>query len=200
MNSSLQTNRKLRNNYNSMNRRNQHQEPLLSSISHQDNDVNMATYKKNGDLTKKSPLPASEVSRASRVATEISKGALSLNVATAPKHRPPGIIATTGSSVKGFITSSNRVTSSDSADLRQKAIRKRLYKKPIAVIVTGGILFAVGIAMAALFFYGFDSVEMIGPICLSMGLLVSVCGIVWIPIIQAKLKREQGSRGTSYYG
>lgn len=160
----------------------------------------MASYKQNGDLIKKSPLPANEVSRASRVATEISKGALSLNVATAPKHRPPATIAITGNSVKGFMTSSNRVTSSDPAELRQKAIRKKLYKKPIAVIVSGGILFGVGIAMAALFFYGFDSVQMVGPVCLSMGLLVSVCGIVWIPIIQTKLKREQVSRGTSFYG
>ena len=159
----------------------------------------MTSYKQNGDLIKKSPLPANEVSRASRMATEISKGALSLNVATAPKHRPPATIATTGNSIKGFI-SSNRVTSSDPVEMRQKAIRKKLYKKPIAVIVSGGILFSVGIAMAALFFYGFDSVQMVGPVCLSMGLLVSVCGIVWIPIIQTKLKREHGSRSTSFYG
>ena len=60
VNSNFQTNKKVRNNYNPSNRRNQHQEPLLSSISHQGNGVNMTSYKQNGDLIKKSPCTDSK--------------------------------------------------------------------------------------------------------------------------------------------
>ena len=67
---------------------------------------------------------------------------------------------------------------------------KNMYRKPIIVMVFGGVFFIVGVVMAVLYFMGNEVVKPVGPVFLSIGLLSSVCGIVWIPIIQTKIKRE----------
>ena len=89
------------------------------------------------------------------------------------------------------------VTSSGSSSSRlrtgtntQQSTRHH-YRKAVAIMVAGGLIFLVGIAMAALYFYDYEQVYIVGPICLSVGLLLGVCGIVWIPIIQTKLRRQQ---------
>ncbi|XP_078482219.1 uncharacterized protein LOC104266546 [Ciona intestinalis] len=69
--------------------------------------------------------------------------------------------------------------------------KRTYYRKAIALMVVGGVIFTLGIALAALYFAGYPTIQMAGPVCLSIGLLLGVCGIVWIPIIKTKLKRQQ---------
>lgn len=96
-------------------------------------------------------------------------------------HVPSSIATTTlcGSKIESKVSA------------KRKAVEKRYYAKAIAIMVIGGIIFSVGIALAALYFAGYVKVTMIGPVCLSIGLLLSVCGVVWLPIIKTKLKRQQ---------
>ena len=137
----------------------------------------------NYSTDRKSQLPTSDdVIRSSRAATEISKGALDV---AASQQRPP----TTVTTAMRKVTASNRVTSTELAR-HKAAMTKELYRKPIIVMAVGGVLFTVGVVMAVLYFMGNEKVKTVGPIFLSVGLLASVCGIVWIPIIQAKIKRE----------
>ena len=135
------------------------------------------TSQQNYNVDRKSQLPTcDEVIRSSRVATEISKGALSV---TASQQRP---LTTVTAAVR-------KVTSAELS--RRKAIMtKNMYRKPIIVMVFGGVFFIVGVVMAVLYFMGNEVVKPVGPVFLSIGLLSSVCGIVWIPIIQTKIKRE----------
>ena len=69
--------------------------------------------------------------------------------------------------------------------------RKQYYRKAIALMVVGGLFFTAGVALAVLHFARFEGVQIAGPICLAVGLLLSVCGLVWIPIIKTKLRRNR---------
>lgn len=85
------------------------------------------------------------------------------------------------------------------------AANHRYYRKAILLMIAGGVVFIIGIAMAVLYFQttkdiprpkdkkqkpAFGPILMIGPICLAVGLLLGVCGAVWIPLIKTKLKRK----------
>nr|CAB3263221.1 uncharacterized protein LOC104266546 [Phallusia mammillata] len=74
---------------------------------------------------------------------------------------------------------------------RLAVVKKQYYRKAIALMSVGGFIFLLGVTFAALFFAGYAPVQMAGPICLAIGLLLGVCGLVWIPIIKTKLKRKQ---------
>ncbi|XP_039265068.1 uncharacterized protein LOC120340775 [Styela clava] len=97
--------------------------------------------------------------------------------------RAPSSVATTN------IGAASKIESK--AGVRNAAPEKRYYAKAIGLMSVGGFIFAVGIALAALHFAGYEILMMAGPVSLSIGLLLLVCGIVWIPIIQTKLKRQQ---------
>ena len=76
----------------------------------------------------------------------------------------------------------------------------------MVVMLIGGALLLAGVAMAILYFSvdnskeskdsdnsensGDSGVKSLGPIFLSLGLLVSVCGIVWVQIIRRKIKKQ----------
>ena len=79
----------------------------------------------------------------------------------------------------------------------------------MVVMLVGGAFLMVGVAMATLYFTVDNSkdsknsdnsdnsgdsndsgVKHLGPIFLSIGLLVSVCGIVWVQIIRRKIKKQ----------
>ena len=71
-------------------------------------------------------------------------------------------------------------------------VKKKYYQKAIAIMVIGGLIFSSGIVFAILHFADyFKQVVMLGPICLAIGLLMVICGLVWLPIIKTKLKRQE---------
>ena len=70
--------------------------------------------------------------------------------------------------------------------------KKKYYQKAIAIMVTGGLFFSAGIVFAVLHFADyFTQMQMLGPVCLAIGLLMIICGVVWLPIIKTKLKRQE---------
>ena len=71
-------------------------------------------------------------------------------------------------------------------------VKKKYYQKAIALMVIGGLIFSTGIVFAVLHFAGYiTEIRIVGPICLAIGLLMIICGIVWLPIIKTKLKRQE---------
>ena len=71
-------------------------------------------------------------------------------------------------------------------------IKKQYYQKAISIMVVGGLLFITGVIFAALYFSGIMiKYQIAGPICLAVGLLMTICGFVWLPIIKTKLKRRE---------
>lgn len=74
---------------------------------------------------------------------------------------------------------------------KRRAREKRYYIKPIILIVIGVGFLILGIVFACLHFANWPNLLIAGPISLSVGLLLLVCGIVWTSIITAKRKRER---------
>ena len=71
---------------------------------------------------------------------------------------------------------------------------KNYYQKAMVLVGVGGTIFATGIVFAILHFSEkFTNVQMMGPVCLAIGLLMVICGVVWLPIIKTKLKRQERS-------
>ena len=67
------------------------------------------------------------------------------------------------------------------------------YRKPAVAISLGVFSFLAGVVMAALYFAGVltgKGVEASGPVLLSLGLLVGVCGLVWVSIVKKKKYRH----------
>lgn len=77
-------------------------------------------------------------------------------------------------------------------DKKLELMKKRYYQKAIVIMAVGGLLLATGIVLAVLLFSGiYKKYQIVGPICLAIGLLMMICGLVWVPIIKTKLKRQQ---------
>ncbi|CAI5766242.1 phosphoinositide-interacting protein [Lacerta agilis] len=77
-----------------------------------------------------------------------------------------------------------------------------IYHKPVIVISVGGAVFLFGVALTSLTCLTADQrggmnnttkevFKLCGPAFLSLGLMLLVCGLVWIPIIRKKLRQKQ---------
>ncbi|XP_032064664.1 phosphoinositide-interacting protein [Thamnophis elegans] len=88
-----------------------------------------------------------------------------------------------------------------------------IYHKPVIVLSVGGAVFLFGIAITSLTCLTLDRnnnttsisknmvnktsnitkevFKLCGPAFLSLGLMMLVCGLVWIPIIRKKLRQKQ---------
>uniref|UniRef100_A0A4W3HWW6 Phosphoinositide-interacting protein n=1 Tax=Callorhinchus milii TaxID=7868 RepID=A0A4W3HWW6_CALMI len=65
------------------------------------------------------------------------------------------------------------------------------YHKPITITVIGVLVFLVGITLTILYFTRVTEVPYaLGPVCLSIGLMFIVTGLVWIPIVKQKLRHS----------
>ncbi|NWX84988.1 PIRT protein, partial [Nothoprocta ornata] len=72
-----------------------------------------------------------------------------------------------------------------------------IYHKPIIVMSVGAAVFLFGVVITSLSCFEIsnkDVYKMCGPALLSMGLMLLVCGLVWIPIIRKKQKQRQKSQ------
>uniref|UniRef100_A0A8C3W2U5 Phosphoinositide interacting regulator of transient receptor potential channels n=1 Tax=Catagonus wagneri TaxID=51154 RepID=A0A8C3W2U5_9CETA len=73
------------------------------------------------------------------------------------------------------------------------------YRKPIIIMSVGGAILLFGVVITCLAYtlkLGDKSLEvlkMTGPAFLSLGLMMLVCGLVWVPIIKKKQKQRQKS-------
>ncbi|NWR77614.1 PIRT protein, partial [Centropus unirufus] len=93
-------------------------------------------------------------------------------------------------------TASTLCISSRSESVWTSASRTKwdIYHKPIIVVCVGAAVFLLGIVITSLpcileenkYVY-----KMCGPALLSLGLMLLVCGLVWIPIIRKKQKQRQ---------
>ncbi|KAM5135570.1 phosphoinositide-interacting protein [Mantella aurantiaca] len=70
------------------------------------------------------------------------------------------------------------------------------YQKPIIIMSIGGSVFLLGIIMTTMYFlYSNAPVSRnFGPVALSIGLMVLIVGLVWVPIIKKKRKQRSSSR------
>ncbi|ELW53092.1 phosphoinositide-interacting protein [Tupaia chinensis] len=74
-----------------------------------------------------------------------------------------------------------------------------IYRKPIVIMSVGGAILLFGVVITCLAYtLPLDSkiltvLKMIGPAFLSLGLMMLVCGLVWVPIIKKKQKHRQKS-------
>ncbi|CAK7317887.1 phosphoinositide-interacting protein [Vulpes vulpes] len=74
-----------------------------------------------------------------------------------------------------------------------------IYRKPIVIMSVGGAILLFGVVITCLAYtlkLGDNSLKvlkMIGPAFLSLGLMMLVCGLVWVPIIKKKQKQRQKS-------
>ncbi|XP_061477839.1 phosphoinositide-interacting protein [Rhineura floridana] len=77
-----------------------------------------------------------------------------------------------------------------------------IYHKPVIVLSVGGAVFLFGVAITSLTCLTTDkkpsmsnktkeAFKLCGPAFLSLGLMLLVCGLVWIPIIRKKLRQKQ---------
>ncbi|KYO45026.1 phosphoinositide-interacting protein [Alligator mississippiensis] len=72
-----------------------------------------------------------------------------------------------------------------------------VYHKPIIVMSVGAAIFLFGMVITSLSCIGNENqsiYKMCGPAFLSLGLMLLVCGLVWIPIIRKKQRQRQKSR------
>uniref|UniRef100_A0A8D0BAQ1 Phosphoinositide interacting regulator of transient receptor potential channels n=1 Tax=Salvator merianae TaxID=96440 RepID=A0A8D0BAQ1_SALMN len=76
-----------------------------------------------------------------------------------------------------------------------------IYHKPVIVLSVGGAVFLFGVAITSLTCLTNpntnitvktkEAFKLCGPAFLSLGLMLLVCGLVWIPIIRKKLRQKQ---------
>lgn len=98
-------------------------------------------------------------------------------------------------------TASSLCISSRSESVLTAAPRSNweIYRKPIVVMSVGGAILLFGVTITCLAYtlsLGKVSVKvlkMTGPAFLSLGLMMLVCGLVWVPIIKKKQKQKQKS-------
>uniref|UniRef100_A0A8C3FB33 Phosphoinositide-interacting protein n=1 Tax=Chrysemys picta bellii TaxID=8478 RepID=A0A8C3FB33_CHRPI len=62
------------------------------------------------------------------------------------------------------------------------------YNKPITLIAIGGLVFFGGGILTALYFKYVSVPYALGPVCLSIGLMFLLTGIVWMPIIKQTIR------------
>ncbi|KAJ8363869.1 hypothetical protein SKAU_G00127000 [Synaphobranchus kaupii] len=66
------------------------------------------------------------------------------------------------------------------------------FHKPIIVMVIGGLLLGTGSVLSLLQYAQVVSVSYtMGTVCLSIGLIFLVTGLVWLPVIKQKLQRKR---------
>ena len=74
-----------------------------------------------------------------------------------------------------------------------------IYRKPAVIMSVGGAILLFGVVLTCLAYtltLGNKSLavlKMTGPAFLSLGLMMLVCGLVWVPIIKKKQKQRQKS-------
>ncbi|XP_048179791.1 phosphoinositide-interacting protein isoform X1 [Corvus hawaiiensis] len=103
---------------------------------------------------------------------------------------------------KELITSNTGSTlcmSSRSESVWTSASRSKwdIYHKPVIVVSVGVAIFLFGMVITSLACFlpkNKDVYKMSGPAFLSLGLMLLVCGLVWIPIIRKKQKQRQKSQ------
>ncbi|XP_063265630.1 phosphoinositide-interacting protein [Prinia subflava] len=96
-------------------------------------------------------------------------------------------------------TGSTLCTSSRSESMWTSASRSRwdIYHKPVIVVSVGAAVFLFGVVITSLSCFltkNKNAYKMSGPAFLSLGLMLLVCGLVWIPIIRKKQKQRQKSQ------
>ncbi|NXH83625.1 PIRT protein, partial [Edolisoma coerulescens] len=107
---------------------------------------------------------------------------------------------------KELITSNTGSTlcmSSRSESVWTSASRSKwdIYHKPVIVVSVGAAVFLLGMVITSLSWFlpwflpdSKDIFKMCGPAFLSLGLMLLVCGLVWVPIIRKKQKQRQKSQ------
>ncbi|XP_008048965.1 phosphoinositide-interacting protein [Carlito syrichta] len=74
-----------------------------------------------------------------------------------------------------------------------------IYRKPVVIMSVGGAILLFGVIITCLAYTlklgdkSLTALKMIGPAFLSLGLMMLVCGLVWVPIIKKKQKQRQKS-------
>ncbi|XP_065754138.1 phosphoinositide-interacting protein [Phocoena phocoena] len=74
-----------------------------------------------------------------------------------------------------------------------------IYRKPIVIMSVGGAVLLFGVVITCLAYTlnlgdkSLQVLKMTGPAFLSLGLMMLVCGLVWVPIIRKKQKQRQKS-------
>ncbi|NWR45490.1 PIRT protein, partial [Regulus satrapa] len=96
-------------------------------------------------------------------------------------------------------TGSTLCVSSRSESVWTSASRSKwdIYHKPIIVVSVGAAIFLFGTVITSLPCFLTENkkaFKMSGPAFLSLGLMLLVCGLVWIPIIRKKQKQRQKSQ------
>ncbi|NWW49827.1 PIRT protein, partial [Pedionomus torquatus] len=96
-------------------------------------------------------------------------------------------------------TASTLCISSRSESVWTSASRSKwdIYHKPIIVVSVGAAIFLFGIVIISLSCIqsaNKNVYKMCGPAFLSLGLMLLVCGLVWIPIIRKKQNQRQKSQ------
>ncbi|NXK98858.1 PIRT protein, partial [Formicarius rufipectus] len=96
-------------------------------------------------------------------------------------------------------TGSTLCTSSRSESMWTSASRSKwdIYHKPVIVVSVGAAIFLFGTVITSLSCFLTNNTKvykMCGPAFLSLGLMLLVCGLVWIPIIRKKQKQRQKSQ------
>ncbi|NWU91808.1 PIRT protein, partial [Upupa epops] len=96
-------------------------------------------------------------------------------------------------------TASTLCISSRSESVWTSASRSKwdIYHKPVIVLSVGGAIFVFGIVITSLSCFQIKNkhvYKLCGPALLSLGLMLLVCGLVWIPIIRKKQKQRQNSQ------
>uniref|UniRef100_A0A8D0EHV6 Phosphoinositide interacting regulator of transient receptor potential channels n=1 Tax=Strix occidentalis caurina TaxID=311401 RepID=A0A8D0EHV6_STROC len=96
-------------------------------------------------------------------------------------------------------TASTLCISSRSESVWTSASRSKwdIYHKPVIVVSVGAAVFLFGMVITSLSWIQIKNknvYKMCGPAFLSLGLMLFVCGLVWIPIIRKKQKQRQKSQ------
>ncbi|XP_015215747.1 phosphoinositide-interacting protein [Lepisosteus oculatus] len=79
----------------------------------------------------------------------------------------------------------------------EEPARWTYFHKPIIIMAAGGLLFGAGTVLAFLYFTRAAKVPYaLGPVCLSIGLMFLVTGLVWVPVIKQKLRYKGVIRKT----
>ncbi|XP_075576260.1 phosphoinositide-interacting protein [Pelecanus crispus] len=96
-------------------------------------------------------------------------------------------------------TASTLCISSRSESVWTSASRSKwdIYHKPVIVVSVGAAVFLFGMVITSLSCIQIRNkniYKMCGPAFLSLGLMLLVCGLVWIPIIRKKQKQRQKSQ------
>lgn len=70
----------------------------------------------------------------------------------------------------------------------------RLYWRPLAAMGVGTVLFGSGTVLSLLYFARVGGVPyLLGPLFLSMGLMLLVTALVWIPVLKQSLEHKPSS-------